>query len=208
MLSPNAILGQLAKEQLHGLPSLLDWTDTDSPAVAVRLHAFANATDWLLVGETLHYDRDEWGGADAFGRSIWAYGTAAKRHHHVFPSVVADGDVPLFATDTDRVSTIAKTVRIRGRMVRLPAGATSMDGAGLYRALCTQFREQLMSTVDELRDALGMSAVSRLLVLDDWACPADPNRYASSEVLRLIAEVMSEQDPTRYRPQESPNMQR
>lgn len=208
-MAPEDILAHLAERELYGLPVTSDWTDTDGPSVAVRMHCFANSTQWLLVGENLYYDMDEWGGPDAFSRCLWAYGTSARRFHHVFETIVSDGDVPLFIPETDDIDDQITCVSIRGIDVDIAGLPTpGMNGAGFYRALCEapSMRERLMSTSVEVREALGIGDLTCLLTLDDWAAPTDPSAYARSEVLRLLAQVMAHQDPTLYQPTERPNM--
>ncbi len=58
------------KSNLPAFPSLAGWTDTDAPTAAVRLRCFAGDGQWLIVGEELWYDMDQWGGNEAFARGL------------------------------------------------------------------------------------------------------------------------------------------
>ena len=173
--------------------------------VDARMHLFRNPDGaWaLLVEEAVH-----WLGAG--GPQTILFGTGP---------LIADGGSGLLADfesplepiesddDGDFVGVTLRGVAVDPAPVRVRAAALGVEASfAVLVHLSETRRDELFSTVEELRDELTPNAV-HLLTIADWC---HPNVYhgakpSASEAFQQVARVCRTGDTTAYVPTEAPN---
>jgi hypothetical protein len=196
----NQILGQFDSTWADG--SFPDLDQGYLYAVDARLHAYADASRWALIVETVGYNPRAGNLLDVLyvfsnrltsGRPGCGNGDFLAR---VDNFAVVEGELEKYRGGVPVV------VRGRPLDVAAPAGTRLVD---VFRQLDPAHRELLLADESELRRRIP-AGVPEILRLDQWHQPDITNRRPSgTETYRLLAEVLATADPGRYRPTLAPN---
>jgi hypothetical protein len=183
----------------------------------VRLHLYRDDRRWAMVIEVLGANAraTSHSGIDnclhLFGNCLSVEpGTCDEGF--LFP--MSDGDDGPTFDDRQTVRRDAKTFRIRGEVVEIPARSVLRSSSGelvwrgtalklhqFLRALVPDFRDRLLATEDELRRFVPAD-LPKIMRLDEWEHPdlCENEQPSESETFQMLAEVLETGDVARYRP--------
>ncbi|MEM1013174.1 MAG: hypothetical protein AAGI46_13260 [Planctomycetota bacterium] len=206
------IVQYFEKLERHDIPAI----DVSFP-IDARMSVYRDDHDWAIVIELFEFNQQRLF-HDGIITSVWTYGSCLpKLPGRRYPELHVTGDAPdapLFnLRDFDNsIMSSASGMKIRSRLVPIPTRLADYQEAGivlceppviygyeLLRLITPEHRSLVFLSEEEMSSYVGRH-LPLLLRLEEWYHPDEPGDFAKSEIVRILAQVISYGDASLYRP--------
>jgi hypothetical protein len=175
----------------------------------VRLHAYRDDARWAILVELVGYNPRACSVIDVIHHFGNCLDGPSGFENEDFLDRIADTELPLDEEQRWYLTTPVERLTVEGRgEIDVPNPAAA-DVVEMFRSLVPAHRDLLLADESELRRRIPAD-LPEVLRLEEWAHPDplllhDGDGVETTELWRLLADVLVTGDVTRYAPTEAPD---